>query len=88
MYRSPVVGQTYRQEIKYTDAEDVAKVLSITGSEITPGATCQGTCLVTKDFTPLDPESVETKYYAPGVGKILEINKAGVGTELIEFNHN
>jgi hypothetical protein len=79
------VGDAYRQEVSLGDAEDVAEVISITGSESTPGASCDGTCLVTRDFTPLEPGVEETKYYAPGVGLILEVGMDGSRTELVEY---
>ncbi len=31
-------------------------------------------CLVTRDFSPLDPNANERKYYAPGIGMFLEVN--------------
>ena len=41
---------------------------------------------MTRDFTPLDPEANEHKYYAPGVGLILEIDlESGDRVELIQF---
>jgi hypothetical protein len=73
MKAAPVVGETYRQEFSLGNAEDLATVLSITASETSPFASCAGTCVQTKDFSPLDPEAIENKYYAPGVGLILEV---------------
>jgi hypothetical protein len=29
--------------------------------------------VLTKDYTPLEPNTVEHKYYAPGVGNVLEV---------------
>jgi hypothetical protein len=41
-------------------------------------------CLQTLDTTPLDPSSVETKYYCPGVGVALTIDQVtGEREELI-----
>jgi hypothetical protein len=82
---APAVGDAYRQEVSLGDAEDVAEVISITGTESTPAAACDGTCLVTRDFTPLEPGSEETKYYVPGVGLILEVGDDGSRTELVEY---
>ncbi len=82
----PQVGDAYRQEVLLGEAEDVVEVVSITGSAVTPGADCDGDCLVTRDTSPLDPDSVENKFYALGVGPILEINlEDGSRLELIEF---
>lgn len=84
MKAAPAVGDVYRLEFDLGNAEDAARVLSVTGSESTPGASCAGTCVVTEDFTPLSPGSVEHKYYAPGVGLILEVSDSGERLELIE----
>jgi len=44
-------------------------------------------CLVTRDFTPLEPGVEERKYRAPGIGVFLEVNLTDeVIVELIECN--
>ena len=88
MKAAPAVGDAYRQEFDLGNAEDAARVISVTGSATTPGATCTGTCVVTEDFTPLSPDSLENKYYAPGVGLILEVSDSGKRLELIEATTN
>jgi hypothetical protein len=85
MLANPQVGNAYRQEAALGDAEDVAQVTSITETEAVLGASCDGNCLVTRDFTPLEPGVNESKYYAPGVGLILEVDAEGVRVELVEF---
>jgi hypothetical protein len=46
-----------------------------------------GGCVVTFDFTPLEPESTERKYYAPGVGVFLEVDlEEGGFAKLVECN--
>jgi len=85
MKADPKVGDVYRQEFSLGNAEDLAEVLSLTGSAAVPAASCNGNCLVTKDFTPLEPDVVENKYYAPGVGLVLEVNpETGERVELVE----
>ncbi|MBX2870053.1 MAG: hypothetical protein KTR18_15340 [Acidiferrobacterales bacterium] len=81
----PEVGQIIRQEVAWREAEDVIEVLSLTGSEAAPGGSCENNCLVTRDFTPLDPGVDEIKYFAPGVGLILEIDADGNRVELVRF---
>ena len=82
----PSVGTILRQEVAWGDAEDVFEILSTTGTESTPAASCTNDCLVTRDFTPLEPDAEENKYYAPGVGPILEIDlETGDRVELIKF---
>ena len=81
----PVVGVTYRQEYSLGNAEDIATVLSTTydfGDDATldqlvPQALadhlCNDDCVVTAESTPINPGSVERKYYAPGIGLFLEV---------------
>lgn len=86
MWAKPEVGTVYRQEYYAGHAEDMGKVLSLTDSASTPAASCDGTCLVTEDTTPLEPDALEHKYYAPGIGFIYEIKpKTGETLELIEI---
>lgn len=83
----PQVGDIIRQEVAWGEAEDVIEILSLTGNESTEPASCLDNCLVTRDFTPLDPEANENKYYVPGIGFIVEINlENGERLELIEFS--
>jgi hypothetical protein len=69
-----MVGDVYRQEFALGDAEDAAEVVSTTGSESVPAASCAGDCVVTRDFTPIEPDAAENKFYAPGIGLILEVD--------------
>lgn len=85
----PEVGQVFRQELLITDAEDAVEILGLEGSESSPAAACNSNCLVTRDFTPLEPDVNENKYYAPGIGLIVEIDpESGERVELIEFSIN
>ena len=52
---APRVGDVYRQEMSLGEAEDLAEVISVTGTESVPAASCTNDCLVTRDFTPLEP---------------------------------
>ncbi len=83
---SPAEGAIIRQEVLFGEAEDVIEIISLTGSEAAPAASCVATCLVTNDTTPLDSEADESKFYAPGIGLIVEIdNLTGDRVELAEF---
>ena len=86
MRASPEIGDVYRQEFFLAEAEDMGEVISITGDEETPAAQCNGQCVVTRDFTPIEPGHEEHKHYAPGVGLILEVSGSGERNELVEFN--
>ena len=84
---APEVGDVIRQEVLYGEAEDVIAIESITGTESSPAGSCSGDCLVTLDYTPLEPGAEENKYYAPGIGMIVEIDlESGDRVELMEFN--
>jgi hypothetical protein len=86
MKANPKVGDRYRQEYYAGEAEDMAKVLSLTDSVTVPFGFYDGV-LKTKDFTPLEPGVAEHKLYAKGVGVVLELSvtEGGARTELIEF---
>jgi hypothetical protein len=83
---APLVGETIRQEVAYGEAEDVVRIESLTATEAAPVGACSGDCLMTTDYTPLEPDVVENKFYAPGLGLIAEVDPdTGDRVELIEF---
>jgi len=83
---NPVEGQVYRQEFALDEAEDMGEILSLTASESVPGGSCTGDCVQTRDFTPLEPDVEEHKYYAPNIGVILEVDvESGERVELISM---
>jgi len=83
---APQVGEVIRQEVAYGEAEDVIRIESITETETSPVASCNGDCLMTADYTPLEPDVLENKFYAPGVGLIVEVKpEEGERVELVEF---
>lgn len=82
----PVVGDVFRQELSVGNAEDIIEILATDGEESAVAAGCNNACLVTRDFSPLDPGAEENKYYTPGLGLILEIDiETGDRVELIDF---
>jgi hypothetical protein len=78
----------YRQEFLAGEAEDMGQVIAVTGSIAVPAGEFDDV-IVTRDWTPLEPDVVEQKTYAPGVGFVHEIKTAGAdaGEEvvLVEF---
>ena len=69
---SPTVGQTYRQEYYAGEAEDNGEILSVAemvGVEVGDFEDV----VMTKDTTPLEPDVLEYKWYASGVGVVLVI---------------
>lgn len=85
MLADPRVGVTYRQELLLTEAEDAGTVLA-TDATITIGLGTFSGCLLTADFTPIEPDALEHKYYAPGIGLVAEVDpKTGETLELVSF---
>jgi len=85
MYHNPeaYVGETYRQEFALSEAEDVASIVEILspdqfeevdGAEMVPDRFKTGDILHTLEFSALEPDVYEDKYYAPGIGNILIVN--------------
>jgi hypothetical protein len=86
MPAAPSAGDTYRQEFYEGEAEDLAEVLRLGDSATVAGRTYDD-LLVIEEWNPLEPEVVEEKSYAPGVGVVLEVATAGDDErlELVEF---
>ncbi len=85
MHANPIVGTTYRQEFLIDDAEDAATILSDNASASTIAGNYTN-CVQTEDFTPLEPDGIEHKYYAPGIGLVLEIKPDdGERLDLVSF---
>jgi hypothetical protein len=83
------VGKVYRQEFALGEAEDMAEVLSLTAEEKVGLASCEegDNCLQTADYTPIEPDVLEYKYYKPGIGLILEVDpESGDRVELTDTN--
>ena len=86
MPADPQPGDAYRQEFLAGEAEDMAEVLRIEPDHDIGLGTYEDV-VVTEDWTPLEPEVIENKWYAPGVGMIAGTNEAGPSetTELVEY---
>jgi hypothetical protein len=81
----PAPGAPYRQEYYACAAEDQAEVASQGEAVSVPYGSFTG-CLKTREFTPLEPDVNEYKYYCPGVGLVLEVDVAtGQRTELLSI---
>jgi hypothetical protein len=76
MLAHPRVGRRYRQEHYPGHAEDGAKVLSRSEQAEVPFGHFTHV-LMTKDFNPLEPTMLEYKFYARGIGPVLEIGVSG-----------
>ena len=82
----PEVGMVYRQEYLRGEAEDQGEVLSVDERARVPLGSFEH-LLMTEDTTPLEPDVVERKYYAKGVGPILAVSVSGGGgrEKLVSF---
>lgn len=87
MLAMPEVGDVYRQEWFLGEAEDAAMVLSLDEDVSVPYDDFED-CLQTADFTPIEPGNIEWKFYAPGVGLVLELDpESGAALELIDVTN-
>jgi hypothetical protein len=86
MPAEPAVGDAFRQEFYVGEAEDMFEIIEVGGSVEVPAGSFDEV-VTTSDWNPLEPEVIEEKQYAPGVGKIREEKVAGGAevSELIEY---
>lgn len=96
---SPAVGDVYLEEFSLGNAEDVTEILSTTYAfgrdpeldRFVPrrlaNLLCSGDCVVTKNFSLLEPGAFQRKYYAPGIGVFLEVDpETGETSRLVSCN--
>ena len=79
MLADPRGGDVYRQEFYAGEAEDLAVVRHVENGVKVPAGTYDDV-LVTEEWTPLEPNVIELKYYARGVGVIAERRSSGART--------
>lgn len=80
----PEVSDTgYREEYSAGVAEDLAQILSLDGSVTTPAGTYDD-IVTTRDWNPLEPDVVEEKIAARGVGTVHEETVCG-GSETVDL---
>ena len=72
----PKVGMAYRQEFLKGHAEDHAKIVSRNARVKVPLRRFRHT-LMTLETTPLEPDVLEAKFYARGVGVVLAVGLSG-----------
>jgi hypothetical protein len=78
MPANPRLGASGRQEYYKGQAEDHFKVIGLFGSDATKNA------LLTEEWTPLEPGTIDHKLYVRGVGTVLEQTERG-GSERAEL---
>jgi hypothetical protein len=72
----PRAGLQYRQEYLAGEAEDHARVLSLDDQAQVPAGHYKH-ALLSKEWTPLEPDGLEYKLYARGVGQVLALTVSG-----------
>ena len=72
MEAHPQVNDHYFQELAAPLAQDEATVLSLHETATVPLGKFRN-CLLTKEFTQLEPGNVEHKFYARGIGLVLSV---------------
>jgi hypothetical protein len=80
----PKVGASFRQEYYKGHAEDHFMVLSKSASVVVP-YTASPRALLTKEWTPLEPDTLDHKLYIRGIGLVKEETIKG-GDELWELD--
>jgi len=73
----PRVGASFRQEFLRGHAEDHFRIIGLVGM-------ATKNALLTREWTPLEPEVVDHKLYVRGVGEVLEETARG-GREHFEL---
>lgn len=94
----PKPGVYYLEEFSLNNAEDVTRVLSTSYSygsnpELDRNVPrqlaellCSGDCVVTKNYSLLEPGAFARKYYAPEIGVFLEVESTGEVVQLTRCN--
>ena len=78
MPADPAVGMSYRQEYYEGEAEDNGAVLALDQQAEVPAGHFDDV-LLTADTIALEPDVLEYKLYAPGVGLVLALGISGGG---------
>ena len=88
----------YFEEFSLDNAEDVTEILSVNygfgnNSDLDQSVPqqladrlCSHDCVVTRNFSLLEPDVFARKYSAPGIGVFLEIESTGAISQLVNCN--
>jgi len=86
MLAQPKIGDVYQQENSPGVVADMARVKALDQTVTVPYGTLTG-CLKTQEWTPIEPGSRAFKFYAPGIGTVMEDeNKSGGPVVLTGFS--
>lgn len=89
MKENPAIGDSYRQEYYEGEAEDMAEVIAF-GESVTVPFGSFSNILKTYEWSPLEPDAKENKYYSSEAGGvILEASFDGKErVELVDIQYN
>jgi hypothetical protein len=73
MLAAPRNGVKYREEFFEGEAEDEAQIIH-TGTNVSIDFGTFEDCIMTRNWSMLEPGLIEEKIYAPGIGLIREIS--------------
>jgi len=76
MEADPFVGHQFRQEYYQGHAEDRYRVLDLSASVTVPFGSF-ASALLTMEWTALEPDVLDHKYYVRGVGEVAELSVRG-----------
>lgn len=76
MEATPTVGHAFSQELYVGHAEDHFEVLSLAVSVTVPFGSFSG-AVQTKEWTPLEPDVLDHKFYVEGIGQVREVSVKG-----------
>ena len=85
----PKVGMSYREEYAKGIAEDQSRVLALDGQAQVPAGHFKP-ALMTEDFSPIEPNVSEAKFYAKGSGQaVLAVDVSGGSDmeQLVKYTH-
>jgi hypothetical protein len=85
MKANRVLNDLYRQEFALGEAEDMAEVISLdqpTAVAISGPLGPFDHCVETEEFSPLEPDVVEHKFYALGIGNVQIVDPSILGQHL------
>jgi hypothetical protein len=77
MPASPRVGDSFQQEFFKGQAEDHFKVVDLRASVKVPYRSYTKAALRTEEWTPLEPDVLDNKYYVRGIGQVSETTVRG-----------
>lgn len=72
MLADPTPGDAYRQEYYEGEAEDMAEVAETSTRASVPAGEFSDVVVI-REWNPLEPDVVEEKHHAPGVGVVLKV---------------